>query len=88
MNAKRRYTRGYPVALLVGFGEDHAVLWQIFSHAAKLIRTFKLSKKRTDRKALYSFHESMIDALRPLLNEGVRSIVVTAPMKTTTPLTF
>ena len=70
------------MALLVGFEEDHAVLWQIFSNAAKLTRTFKLGKKRIDRKALYSFHESVVDALRLSLNEGVRSVVVTAPMKT------
>lgn len=83
MKRKRRSTRGYPVALLVGFEEDHAVLWQIFSHAAKLIRTFELREKRVDIKALYSFHESVFDTLRPLFNEGVRSIVIAAPMKTT-----
>jgi stalled ribosome rescue protein Dom34 len=80
---KQGYKRGYPVALLVGFEEDHAVLWQVFSHVAKLCLTLELGKKRIDRKALYSFHESVLDALRPLLKEGVRSIVVTAPMKTT-----
>ena len=42
-----------------------------------------LGGKRTDERALYSFHESVVDALRPVLKEGVRSIVVTAPMKTT-----
>jgi stalled ribosome rescue protein Dom34 len=43
----------------------------------------KLDEKRTDRRALYNFHESVVDALRPILNEGVRSVVVTAPIKTT-----
>jgi stalled ribosome rescue protein Dom34 len=80
---KQGYKRGYPVALLVGFEDDHAVLWQVFSHVAKLCLRLRLSEKRTDRKALYSFHESVVDALRPLLNEGIRSIVVTAPIRTT-----
>jgi len=71
------------VALLVGFEDDHAVLWQVFSHVVKLHQTFKLEGKRTAEKALYNFHESVFDALRPLLEEGVRSIVVTAPAKTT-----
>jgi stalled ribosome rescue protein Dom34 len=80
---KSRYKRGYPVALLVGFEDDHVVLWQVFSHVVKLHLTFELGGKRTDERSLYNFHESVVDALRPLLKEGVRSIVVTAPMKTT-----
>ena len=83
MKRKRGYKRGYPIALLVGFEEDHAVLWQVFSHVAKLCLTLKLSGKRTNKKALYNFHESIVDALRPTLGEGVRSIIVTAPMKNT-----
>ena len=67
----------------MGFEGDHAVLWQVFSHVAKLHLTLKLSGKRTDERVLYSFHESVVDALRPTLKEGIRSIVVTAPMKTT-----
>lgn len=80
---KKGYKRGYAVALLVGFEGDHAVLWQVFSHVVKLHLKLKLGGKRTDEKALYNFHESVFDALRPMLKEGVRSIVVTAPMKTT-----
>jgi stalled ribosome rescue protein Dom34 len=80
---KRGYKRGYPVALLVGLENDRAVLWQIFSRVAKQHLTLKLNGKRTDRKALYNLHESVVDALRPMFKEGVRSIVVTAPMKTT-----
>lgn len=80
---KQGYKRGYSVALLLGFEDDHAVLWHVFSHVAKLHIAVKLSGRRTDEKTLYNFHESVVDALRPALKEGVRSIVVTAPMKTT-----
>jgi stalled ribosome rescue protein Dom34 len=83
MKRKKGYKRGYPVALLVGFENDHAVLWQVFSHAVKLHLTLKLGGQRANEKVLYNFHESVVDALRPMLSEGVRSIVVTAPMKTT-----
>jgi stalled ribosome rescue protein Dom34 len=83
MKQKKSYRRGYPVAILVGFENDHAVLWQVFSQVAKLHLTLKLSGKRTDERVLYSFHESVVDALRPTLKEGIRSIVVTAPLKTT-----
>jgi stalled ribosome rescue protein Dom34 len=67
----------------VGFEDDHAVLWQVFSHVVKLHLTLELGGKRLDESVLYNFHESVVDALRPVLKEGVRSIVVAAPMKTT-----
>jgi len=82
MKRKQVHKRGYSVALLVGFEDDHAVLWQIFSHVVKPHLTLELGGTRTDERALYNFHESVVDALRPLLDEGVRSIVVTAPIKT------
>jgi len=80
---KRRYRRGYPVAVLVGFEDDHAVLWRIFSRVAKRSVRLELDGKRTDDKALYNFHESVVDALKPVLKEGVRTVVVAAPVRTT-----
>jgi stalled ribosome rescue protein Dom34 len=83
MKHKRGYKRGYPVAVLIGFENDHATLWHVFSHVVKLHLTLKLSGKRTDEGNLYRFHQSVVDALRQTLKEGVRSIVVTAPTRTT-----
>ncbi len=80
---KKGYRRGYPVAILVGFENDHAVLWRVFSRVVKLHLTLKLSGKRTDKRTLYNFHESVVDALKPTLKEGIKSIIVTAPVKTT-----
>ena len=79
---KRGYRRGYSVALLVGFEEHRAVLWRIFSNVVKQHLTVEIGGRRTDKKGLYNFHESIIDALRLVLEEGVRSVIVTAPMKT------
>ena len=85
LRVKRRlgYKRGYPVALLVGFEADHAVLWQVFSNVVKPHVTLRLDGQRTDEAALYNFHEAIINAFRPALGEGVRSIIVTAPARTT-----
>ena len=80
---KQGYKRGYPVALLVGFENANAVLWHVFSHVVKLHLTLELGGKRTDERVLYNFHESVVEALKPMLKEGVKSIVVVAPMKTT-----
>jgi stalled ribosome rescue protein Dom34 len=71
------------VAVLVGFEADYAVLWQIFSRVAKPYLTVKLDGHRTDEKVLYRFHESLVDALKPVLKEGVKSVVVAAPARTT-----
>jgi len=79
---KSRYRYGYPVAVLVGFEDDHAVLWRIFSRVAKLYLRLELDGKRTDEKVLYNFHESVVNSVKPVLKEGVRSIVVTAPVRT------
>jgi stalled ribosome rescue protein Dom34 len=67
----------------VGLEEHHAVLWQVFSQVVKLHLKVELGGRRSDERTLYNFHESVIDALRPVLKEGVRSIVVTAPSRTT-----
>jgi stalled ribosome rescue protein Dom34 len=77
----RSYRRGYPVAVLVGVEADHAALWQIYSQVAKPQQAIPLSDRR-DQKAVYNFHEAIINALRPTLKEGVRSIIIAAPPRT------
>ena len=78
----KAYKRGYPVAILIGIENDHAALWQVFSQVAKHQQTIPLNGDRKDSKAVYNFHESIINALRPTLKEGVRSIIIAASAKT------
>jgi stalled ribosome rescue protein Dom34 len=78
----RSYRRGYPVAVLVGIEEDHVALWQIFSQVVKPQQTIPINASRKDQKALYGFHEAIINALRPVLKEGVKNIVVASPPRT------
>lgn len=73
---RRRYRRGYPVAVLVGLEERRAVLWRVFSEVVKLDGTVERGGE------LYDFHESIVNALRPVFKEGIRSIVVVAPART------
>ncbi len=56
-------------------------LWQIFSQVAKPQQTVPLTDRR-DQKALYHFHEAIINALRPTLKEGVRSLIIASPPRT------
>ena len=80
--APKTYRRGYPVAVLMGLGSDHAVLWQIFTQVAKHQQNIALGGNRSDLKATYNFHESIVNALRPTLKEGVKSIVIASPART------
>ncbi len=80
---KRSPKRGYPVAILILFEMRRAFLWQVFSEAIKPLLTVTFVGKRTDLKAVYAFHERVVDALRPTLKEGIRSVILVSPPKTT-----
>jgi len=84
----RKNKRGYPVAVLAGFEEDRAALWKVFSHMVKPEKTINLNGERKDPKALYNFYESIINALRPTLKEGVRSVILVSPTRTDYAQTF
>lgn len=78
----KSYRRGYPVAILIGIEVDCAAIWHIFSQVAKQQQIIHLNGDRKDQKAVYSFHEAIINTIRSTLKEGVRSIVVASPPKT------
>jgi stalled ribosome rescue protein Dom34 len=82
LTPSRSYRRGYPVALLVGIGANQAVLWKVFSHVVKPERTVSLAGTRSDAKALYNFHEAIVNAIRPTIREGTKSIIVASPPRT------
>jgi stalled ribosome rescue protein Dom34 len=60
------------VATLVGLGGEQASIWQIYSESVK---PFKLIQGGDE----YGFYESLVDALRPIIRQGVRGILVAAP---------
>jgi stalled ribosome rescue protein Dom34 len=78
----KTYRRGYPVAVLTGIEQTQAAIWKIYSQVAKPEATIHLEGTRSDPKTLYSFHEAIINTLRPALKEGVKSIIIAAPQKT------
>ena len=79
LRGRRKRARGYAVAVMVGLEAGSAVLWRVFSNVVKPDRTVQLSGARSDARALYGFHEGVVDALRPVLREGVRSVVLVSP---------
>jgi stalled ribosome rescue protein Dom34 len=78
----KSYRRGFPVAVLIGVEADHAAIWQIFSQVAKPQQTIRLNGDRRDQKAVYNFQEAIINALRPTLKEGVRSVIIASAPRT------
>jgi stalled ribosome rescue protein Dom34 len=78
----KSYRRGYPVATLIGIENDHAALWQVYSQVAKHQQNISLNGARNDPKTLYNFHEAIVNALRLTLKEGIRSIIVASPART------
>lgn len=86
--SKSGYRRGYAVAILVGFEEDSAVLWRIYSKVVKPEATVRLEGTRNTAKDLYNFHEAVVNALKPTLKEGVRSLILASPPRTTYPQEF
>ena len=70
------------MAILIGLEKDKAVLWKIFSKVVKPEKTLTIAGDRNNPKALYNFHESIINTLRPTLKEGVRSIILASSPKT------
>jgi stalled ribosome rescue protein Dom34 len=77
------YKRGYAVAILIGLTENSAVVWRVYSHVVKPETTVQLGGSRNNPKAIYNFHEAIVNALRGILREGVRSIILVSPPRTT-----
>jgi len=88
LKPKKRYKRGYPVAILLGLGEDTAVLWKVFSKVVKHEKALNINGSKDKPKAMYNFNEAIVNALRPILKEGVRSIIVASPPRTNHNQTF
>ncbi|MDR2203030.1 MAG: hypothetical protein LBE76_01745 [Nitrososphaerota archaeon] len=80
--SSKAYRRGYPVAVLVGIEQTQAAVWKIYSQVAKHEGNICLESTRSNTKALYGFHEAIINMFRPSLKEGVKSVIIASPQKT------
>ena len=60
----------------------------MYSNVAKPEKTLKLTGFRSDAKAVYNFHEAIVNALRPVLKEGVKTIILASPTRTSYSVDF
>jgi len=80
---KKRVRRGHPVAILIGLHDNDAVFWRIFSETIRPHFKINRGRKRRnqDKKHLFHFHEEIINVLRPVIKEGIRSVILLSPPK-------
>ena len=80
---KKRGKRGHPIAILIGLHDSDAVVWRIFSETIRFHLKITRGRKRKyqDKKQIYHFHEKIINTIRPIIKEGIRSIILLSPPK-------
>ena len=80
---QKRIKRGHQVAILIGLHDNDAVFWRIYSESIRFYYRIKRGRKRKsqNKKHLYHFHEEIINVLRPLIKEGIRSVILLSPPK-------
>lgn len=66
---------------MVGFDEQAIHLWRLFSESVRHYKTLRLPRKwkNASEKDKYHFCEDLLDLLRPLMDEGLRSVLLAAP---------
>ena len=79
MTKQKSPRRGYAVAMVVGLNTNQAVVWSVFSQVVKVEKTIKRNVYETNSKTMYTFHEEIVNALRPSVQSGIRSIILVSP---------
>jgi stalled ribosome rescue protein Dom34 len=66
------------MAILLRIEDEQAIILKIFSKTAKLEKIIRAHGTTNNPKTPYNFYEEIINAIRPTLKEGVRSIILVA----------
>jgi stalled ribosome rescue protein Dom34 len=82
-NKKKRSKRGYPVGLLISFQPMQATFWKLFSERTVQLKVVKLGRKfkNAEKTHLYQYFEEIVNKLRPILKEGLKSVLLVTPPK-------
>jgi stalled ribosome rescue protein Dom34 len=87
---KRKPKRGYPLALMIGFEPMSVFFWNLYSERAELRKVHKMPRKfkNMDKTNRYQFYENLVNELRPILKQGMKSILLVTPPKKKNALGF
>jgi stalled ribosome rescue protein Dom34 len=65
----------------VGFDQQAIHIWKVFSETVRKYKSTKLPRKwkNASKKDMYHFFEDLIDLLRPLMESGLKSVLLAEP---------
>jgi len=80
---KRKPKRGFIVALLIGFDEKEIHTWKVYSHSLRVYKTIKLTRKwkYLDDKQIYNLLEELVNIIRLVIRDGLKSILLASSQK-------
>ncbi|MHA1191353.1 MAG: hypothetical protein ACTSP9_03540 [Promethearchaeota archaeon] len=75
--------RGFLMALLIGFDEKEIHAWKVYSHSLRFYKTIKLTRKwkYLDDKQIYHSLEELVNLIRLVIRDGLKSILLASPQK-------
>jgi stalled ribosome rescue protein Dom34 len=80
---RKKQKRGFLVALLIGFEEKKVHIWKVYSHSLRAHKDLRMFRKwkYMDTKQIYNLLEDVVNLIRPVIKEGVRSILLACEEK-------
>lgn len=80
---KKKPKRGFLVALLIGFDEKEIHTWKVYSHSLRFYKTIKLTRKwkYLDDKQIYHSLEELVNLIRHVIRDGLKSILLASSQK-------
>ena len=80
---KKRPKRGFLMALLIGFDEKEIHTWKVYSHSLRVYKTIKLTRKwkYLDDKQIYKLLEELVNLIRIVIRDGLKSILLASSQK-------
>lgn len=79
----KKQKRGYQRCLMIGFEPQTIYFWFVYSERADLHKIHKIPRKydNMDKSQHYQFCENIVEELRPILKDGMKSILLVTPPK-------
>ncbi len=80
---KKKPKRGFLVALLIGFDEKEIHTWKVYSQSLRVYKTIKLTRKwkYLDDKQIYKLLEELVNLIRIVIRDGLKSILLASSQK-------
>ena len=80
---KKKPKRGFLVALLIGFDEKEIHTWKVYSHSLRFYKNIKLTRKwkYLDDKQIYKLLEELVNLIRIVIRDGLKSILLASSQK-------